>query len=651
MTSDPTVPDNFIVTSDVQAALDALGLSDLKVGEWFIDTHHHLCQITGFRLHTETNKRDGTVTTLRVEYTERYGGGAQHESSTEAETFQSFYRRDYRHYRLHGSPEEMTREAFESLEHPQEDDDEKPSETVAITSASNSERMKVVARELDEKASRAMVLRLLVERKLYALQHKFDGLMKQLDYTRRVIALLETYLGVYEKIVTIREGEKAPVDTPIVIRQLILHMDEEVGSIDVQRSGQIGIDFKNIDKFDEWLLSDQKHVDAIVPEQKCVVALRPSRQERKYSNNPFDDTNSNNHYVYLLIRNGEHLSRVWANMKMSGYDRLFPKSETMVVLIEALAQEDLSEDDELKLRGKQLDWQQNAVLLEGLLDRTEVFHPLPQRVSLFDHESYASGRLVLIRDAEGGLSDGHLPYADWKESINAKIERGSRILYSGREWGGSSWDKEAWRYDFLNWTWRSPPRYPDAGIRVIDDVIRRNEREVEVNDYDSDGFPRGKQIGSHKEIRFDEYLKFLYLPDDTVYVPDPVYYGVMPKEREKRIAFYVQRRDDNVLNYDLIDLETVEFYINHRLERRNYQGVLPVLYKIRQMRLAEKEYEKPFVRLIASELDCDEALVWKAIDWWKYKVISHRAIADEEDKAWRMIRGRVKRMMKGEIDD
>ena len=74
------------------------------------------------------------------------------------------------------------------------------------------------------------------------------------------------------------EGEKAPHDTPITFRQLVLHMDEEVACTEGN-----GIDFQKIELFDEWC---RKNFDKLLPEKKGVVVARPRRTEVKYCDNP-----------------------------------------------------------------------------------------------------------------------------------------------------------------------------------------------------------------------------------------------------------------------------------------------------------------------------------------------------------------------------
>lgn len=637
MTDYPIEP--VIVDAECQRLLDEAGLN-IRVGDWYINGYHTLVQVTGFHVYRYQHRIDGEQLTLYVDVATK---GGRKDSINAVDYFKGGS--TSRYYRLHTDPDTAYREALEEIENPTDDEMAVNSQTTALTVSFGAEKMKAIAAEVEAKATRAMVLRLLVERKLQSLYAKHDWMEKQLKYTYRVIRLLETYLGIYEKIIVLREGETASADAPISIRQLIIYMDEEVGSVRT-KGGQIGIDFRNISEFDQWVC-EEENLNAVLPELRGVVAMRPSRQRRVYSEDPLDQTDKENNYIYLLIRNGAKVSRVWANMKMSGYDRLFPTSEEMQELFDQMAKEDVSDEEALKLKEDELDWQQNAVLLEGLLDRTDVFQPLEVPVSLFNPASYAQGRLLLIRDAEPSLAatSGYVTYKEWHKKINASLKRGSRILIAGIPW--EEFRDNGWK-DIFWGNYNSYPEPPPAGVYTLDDVVYGREYEVQVADnYDPNDDTWMKEHTYHTEKHRDEWVKFLYMPGDgTRWTWEDGYV-----DRQRRIGCHLKRNDWFILAYDLIDLETVEYYIKNRIERGDYQRILPTLYRLRDERAQERESEEPFVKLVANDLGCPEAMVWEeGVKWWKFKVIDHRPIAQDDAKAWRMIRARLKRMIESALN-
>ena len=136
-------------------------------------------------------------------------------------------------------------------------------------------------------------------------------------------------------------------------------------------------------------------------------------------------------------------------------------------------------------------------------------------------------------------------------------------------------------------------------------------------------------------------FKFLYLPGDKIWRGWDREEG----ERKKRIGFWCF--SDEVLNYDQLDLEDIEFYINCRTERRNYLDMMPILYQLRKDRLEELEREKLFVQLVVQRNSIAEEDVWKAVDWWKFKNKWKRPIDQDDAKALRMI----ERKLKGKIKE
>ena len=129
------------------------------------------------------------------------------------------------------------------------------------------------------------------------------------------------------------------------------------------------------------------------------------------------------------------------------------------------------------------------------------------------------------------------------------------------------------------------------------------------------------------------------MPNDEVWQG----WGGGYKDRQKRVSFNLRRSDSFTLNYDLITFKDVDYFIKNRYERKNYLDILPVLRGIRKRRLVELEWEKGFVKTVASNHNVTEELVWKGIEWWKTKVIWKRPLTKDDNKAWRMINGWVKR--------
>jgi len=271
-----------------------------------------------------------------------------------------------------------------------------------------------------------------------------------------------------------------------------------------------------------------------------------------------------------------------------------------------------------KAEGLEFSYKRNAMLLQGLIDRTDLFHPMAHLPILSKEETW-NGLINLVYDDEPALTDGeHIPYRLWHAELNANIKRGSRVIVARHS---SLYDLDVRCSRFLVYYQKgNAPPPPRPGIYTVEEI--RNLRTL--------------------SSREQECLIIRYNPGDMVYSR---WYRDIHR-RKNRLAFYLYRRDPFVLNYDQINLADVRFYITCRYERRNYLDMLPTLLEIEQRRTKELAWESNFVKLVAHRLECDETLVWESVEWWKNKVIWKRPIRADDTKALRMIEARVKRQMK-----
>ena len=239
----------------------------------------------------------------------------------------------------------------------------------------------------------------------------------QLEKLTYAIESINLYLGRDEHFTCIQEGEPAPAQEPIAIRQTVLFMDEECAL----HADEGGIDVKSIEDFDRWLCHP-RHLRQVLPEAKGIVAMRLRRGEKFYANAAvweqimFSEANGG---TYILVRNGVRLWRVWNNLELPGH--LFPtKAEFEALFHDRWNQEPLQPGSVRyqkalnEAQGLRKLYLQAALLLQGIVDRTRVFHPLAiERVNLLDPNPDPSS-LRLIRDAENLLGPGWLPYQEWR---------------------------------------------------------------------------------------------------------------------------------------------------------------------------------------------------------------------------------------------
>lgn len=494
-----------------------------------------------------------------------------------------------------------------------------------------------VARKQQEILLKQKELQSLLEAKMAEVRAVVGPLQKTVKRLEEGIWSVNLYLGRDEEIVQLAGGEPAGADTPITIRQMVLAMDEECAV--AAETG--GLDAKSIEEFDAWLVEDPAHLDQVCPEAKCVVAFVPRwRSDGRYRD-PWEaeQMEKANRHTYFLIRNGERLYRM--DTDFDAGKRLVPSATEFAELFRTRRWRPGADEEEYAdiepgthsferaveasdLRKRH--YLRVALVLQGLLDRTTVFHPLPaERIDLTGIDCYDAGRVVVVTNDERVLGDGHEPFSDWQKRLNAELRPGMRVICAF----GDSWRRDE--------DWRRHHRVaPHNASLPQSDVIYTIEDRVAGG------------------------LKILYERIDEIWVE-----GYWDRSRwipggarkpEKRASCIVYPNDGEVLAYDLATVEEMERYLRSRTDRHNYISMFPTLKAATGMKKAESAQEAPFRQMLAGLLSARNAVsiedamesVDELVAWWKLANRHHRPLVGgeaENAKAVRMIVAEHKRRL------
>lgn len=259
--------------------------------------------------------------------------------------------------------------------------------------------------------------------------------MKQVD--SRLFAL-ELYAGFHENVHQIQDGEPAPVDTPVTVRQMLRYMDEE--TLIAAEDG--GMDFEDIATFDRWAADNLK---TVCPEPRCLVAFRVRRDYKDYG--PCRDLYTAMAHIewhkqdmktYLLIRNGERAYRFRTALDFS--PRLLPLREEFDQPLykdhywsdeqkRPITPEDVEFDKCMAARMQTvMHYNRITFLLQGLLDRSKVFEPHPP-IALSDEDA-AQQWVKFNYDEEDGLPSAHPPvWEEYQARVNRSLKAGD-VVYA-----------------------------------------------------------------------------------------------------------------------------------------------------------------------------------------------------------------------------
>lgn len=439
----------------------------------------------------------------------------------------------------------------------------------------------------------------LVEEKKELLDLRLQDVQKLADRMREGIWTMNLYLGVDEEIVQLKSGKPCPETEKIKIRQRILYMDEEC-TLAADRGG---IDFRELESFDKWISSRKKHLEQVLPEKKGMVALQIRRTDKNYGDDDFMNfcLNKANKTTYLLIRNGSNLYRICPDIHLSG--TLFPAQDEFDDYfvsnwfgehkqLRPGTKEFVDAMEQVDSRGRH--YARILLILQGLLDRTEVFHPIEGgQINICDKRQ-SREILEFVHDDEMTLSDGKERFNDWVRRINSKLAVGHRII--GR-FGDYSVSLDSERL------------YPYSA--------RGPESEVLYT----------------IEAREDDYFIIRYRRTE---------YWLRSSARAR---CKLLPSDGFILNFDVATVEEMEYFLGCRMDRHNYISMVPLLQTALELKKKEVAEEEPFVQLLTGQImkkykvqkEEAEKVVGELVYWWKFKNKTHRALTSKDSMALKEI--------------
>lgn len=450
------------------------------------------------------------------------------------------------------------------------------------------------------------------------LEAQLGPLRQQLARLQEVMWTVDLYLGRDETLRLIRDGQPAPGDIPITIRQKVLVMAEE--SLVAMDRVATGMTADDLPEFVAWLLDNPAHVQRILPEQRGVVVLIPTRVESR-SGNPYEDAarNAANQASFWLLRNGERLYLLTVDAELRVTDRVLPRRREFTEVFEprlfglgrfegtpVAPGSDEWLDMEKRADARRRHYMRILLVLQGIIDRTPVWRPLPEwGVNLLSLADQDAGKIVLLQDDEESiqLGDGRESFRDWQVRLNNRLRPGLRLI---GDWRSRDFaDLRDRQYD------HGHPRLSPPTVNTLPDPT----------------------VPHLIEDRRDGGLVIRYARTDQVWrrdvpVPDEpgyVYRGLSPTTPTRRASCLVHPGDTWVLPFDLVTVAELEYYLGSRENRSaHFLSMVPTVKAALAAKAAEAEAERPFRDLIGrvlvddgAELDTVDAVTDDLVHWWK----------------------------------
>lgn len=494
------------------------------------------------------------------------------------------------------------------------------------------EKRAALLRQKQEVERVAAEAKALVEAKVKEMERQLAEQMALLQPALEQLALLSDgvdalniYLGRDEEIIPLLDGERAPAGTVISVRQLVLAMDEE-SLLFLDREG---MDFQNIDAFADWLSRDPAQLETLLPEPKGIVALIPRRAKREYGD-PWtqDAADRANAQTHWLIRNGQAAWLTSAPFTVGRHTVPTPKEFTDLFIEKGRYGEPdrkLEPGSEAWMKAeKRADartrhYMKVALLLQGLLDRTAILHP-HDGASFLEQEHYDTGRLRVVLDGEGALTDGRPSFRDWRRTKVALLHPGMRAIgafsklrtYDSRDYGPAD----------VRPTGSTPNNMVPYNLRASSRSYKDWEFSFERTDASI----------------WDEDLRTWRAP-------------------KTKATAYLSNSDDWWLPLDTITEDEIRYYMNSRTHRHEYIDMIPALRAALEVKVTERQAEMQFRTALIDALTREaglegtEALADELITWYKTANQHHRALNPDDAKAAKVILTEAHRRARGESQD
>ena len=471
-------------------------------------------------------------------------------------------------------------------------------------------------------------LRWQMEARVSALDKKLSRINDYVRDLRRIITVMNLYTGKDVDVVVVSDGEPATPGEPIHIRQRILFMDEEYLA-DAENGG---IDCHQIPVFCDWLRKPANR-DIILPEQRCIVAMKPKRYNKEYTHDWFTNQllNKWNHHTMILFRDGERILLVDSE-DLELYGTAIPYSDQAIRFEEKynriMAERSFQEMElkHLKDESESLGYMYTKYIsfLQGMIDSGKIFDMSAGRPNLAKEEG-----VVYVRDDENAIGTGR----DWqllKKELNSHIRRGTRILFSAypQDAYGQGFPSGEPNRFYLHDC--NAPAAPDAGVYNVDYPTK-----TEYDRNPNTGRMEKKVVKGHR-------LAIFYTPGN------PWKDENGPKDRTEAWIY----NPECCINYDLLTVELIDEFMADRTQRAQFRGWMPLLQQARKRLLEEKAMEDAFKTSLGWEIlrenpsiptESMDGLLDEAIRWWKNKVIFTRPLSVDDAKAWRMIKNEILR--------
>ncbi len=420
----------------------------------------------------------------------------------------------------------------------------------------------------------------------------------------RSLVTLGLYTGEGVEVDTVADGEPAPADEPATFFPNLLFLAEEY-LVHLAQGGD-GADWRDLKSFKETLAQDARLVDRILPTPRCVVLMQIRRDGKAYSPSPFENAirNKPNMERFLLLRDGQRIHMVRSPVTTERITHLFPTKGTHDDQFRGVMGDEITPEDLdwtlAKDRNEDyaLSYKRVLILLWGLHDRLGLLGPYRDRPGYagFLAPGFQEANFRFVRE-DGALPTGRLPFKAWVTAQNALLQSGSRVMM---RWGTMTQGLGSPGYERAA-GWKSlkaaEPLWERAPVkRTYGDTTRDDEAEaaaVVVARREGKRHLADIEVTTYHGWDGDMTRKVDRTFGSTVVIDDEARFA---SKRDREVDRRRAREDESLgwLCLDLVKPSDVDYYMESRLNRKDFASYIPLFAAIREYLRADEAATGPF---------------------------------------------------------
>ncbi|CAH7411069.1 hypothetical protein VCHA53O466_50254 [Vibrio chagasii] len=261
------------------------------------------------------------------------------------------------------------------------------------------------------------------EEEAKAIIGQASNMMDSVGDVESKLEQLTLYMGDNVTVHKIVDGKESSNLSKVTLFSTMIYADEEMLTHDIFSEGDF--DHWEFEAFYKRLQDEREFMERILPTERCVVVVRPRRNQRYYSECPFTNQamNNGNFDSIMLVRDGELVSAIYSTITYQ--QQMFPTQAEMDNFFSSIkdAEDVRLTDAQRNLKKRHDMYSKVAAILQGIVDRQDaggdvVFGQLPEHIysgSFFDpqivarnidfinDEDFLIGQHEVLNDVSGWL--------------------------------------------------------------------------------------------------------------------------------------------------------------------------------------------------------------------------------------------------------